>query len=105
MLATPSLALLLWTASAGAPVSPCGPGAARDHIRKGHEKSDKGDEAGALTEYQCAFALDASAEAIAQVALAEMALGRWVDAEGHLEQAMSHATDLHRGRSASGSQY
>ena len=47
----------------------------------------------ALAEFRCAYSLDPSPEALAQVALAEMALGRWVDAGADLERAMSHDDD------------
>jgi len=50
-------------------------------------------DADALTTFLRAYALQPSARVLAQVALAEQALGRWVDAETHLRSALTAADD------------
>lgn len=47
-----------------------------------------GDDVGALARFEAAFALSRSARARAQIALVEQALGRWIDAEAHLLEAL-----------------
>jgi hypothetical protein len=62
-------------------------------IRHGLELRERHDDAGALAEFQRAFRLSSGGQALAQVALAEQALGRWVDAETHLTEALRHGDD------------
>jgi hypothetical protein len=62
-------------------------------LRRGVELRRRGDDAQALVEFQRAFALVASSRALAQIGFAEQALGRWRDAEEHLEQALAGASD------------
>src|SRR6185503_7108961 len=52
-----------------------------------------GEELAALAQFRCAFAADGSAEALAQIALTEMALGRWVEAEVDLRKALGFERD------------
>jgi hypothetical protein len=80
-----------WVLSDGA--ERCKPGDAQAYIARGHERSDQGDETGALAEFRCAHRLGGSAEALAQVGLAEMALGRWVEAETDLATALAQEQD------------
>ena len=47
-----------------------------------------GDDEGALARFRAAYELTHSARARAQIALVEQALGRWIDAEGHLLEAL-----------------
>jgi hypothetical protein len=92
-----TVAAILWLVSATAPdggaAAPCAPGSAAAHLRAGDALSDASDEGGALAEYRCAFQIDGSPKALAQVAAAEMALGRWVDAERDLDKALGHEQD------------
>ncbi len=62
-------------------------------IKHGLELREKHDDAGALAEFQRAYRLSSGGQALAQVALAEQALGRWVDAETHLTEALRHGND------------
>lgn len=62
-------------------------------IKHGLELREKHDDAGALGEFQRAYRLESGGQALAQVALAEQALGRWVDAETHLTEALRHGDD------------
>jgi hypothetical protein len=62
-------------------------------IKHGIELREKNDDEGALAEFQRAYRLSGSGRALAQVALAEQALGRWVDAQTNLTQALEHAND------------
>ena len=62
-------------------------------IKHGLELREKHDDAGALAEFQRAYRLSSGGQALAQVALAEQALGRWVDAQTHLTEALRHGDD------------
>lgn len=57
-------------------------------IREGIAFRKQGDDAAALEKFKQAHALDHSAKALAQVGLAEQALGKWVDAHEHLYEAL-----------------
>jgi hypothetical protein len=59
-------------------------------IKHGLELREKGDDEAALREFRRAHDLSHSGRALAQVALAEQALGHWADAESHLSEAMRH---------------
>jgi hypothetical protein len=50
-------------------------------------------DASALDAFQRAYAVDKSPRTMAQIALAEQALGRWLDAERHLEEALKGESD------------
>jgi len=54
-------------------------------IQEGLELRREGKDADALEKFQRAHEQTPSARALAQIALAEQALGRWVDAEAHLD--------------------
>jgi len=62
-------------------------------IKHGLELRERRDDEGALSEFQRAYRLSGSGRALAQIALAEQALGRWVDAQTNLTQALGHADD------------
>ena len=59
-------------------------------IKHGLELREEGDDEAALREFRRAHELSRSGRALAQVALAEQALGHWTDAEAHLSEAMHH---------------
>jgi hypothetical protein len=62
-------------------------------IRKGVEARRRRDDVAALDLFKQAYALHHSPRSAAQMGLAEIALGRWVDADAHLEEATAAATD------------
>src|SRR4051812_16131890 len=62
-------------------------------IRRGVDLRRQGQDDQALQEFKKAYELSPSPRAIAQIGLAEQALGRWVDAETHLEAALGSKTD------------
>ncbi len=58
-------------------------------LREGFAARSAQRDADALRAFEAAWAVDRSAATLAQVALAEQALGRWVDAERHLLEALA----------------
>ena len=62
-------------------------------ISRGLELREKGDDEAALGAFRKAYELSKGARALAQVALAEQALGRWGNAETHLGQAIARTDD------------
>ena len=62
-------------------------------ITQGVEFRNKGDDQAALTSFLKAYELSKEARVLAQIALAEQALGHWVDAEDHLIKALQAAED------------
>lgn len=63
-------------------------------LSQGVELRKTGDDRRALAAFEQAFALESSAQALAQRALAEQALGLWLDAHEHLSAALAEpATD------------
>ncbi|HEX2660393.1 MAG TPA: PEGA domain-containing protein [Polyangia bacterium] len=62
-------------------------------IREGVEYRRKQNDTAALESFRKAYELKHSARAAAQMGLAEVALGRWVEAAGHLEEAMARSGD------------
>lgn len=62
-------------------------------LRHGVELRQQGDHAAALAEFERAHALAGTPRTLAQVALAEQALGRWVAAESHLREALRSTED------------
>jgi PEGA domain len=62
-------------------------------IGRGLELREKGDDEAALGAFRKAYELSKGARALAQVALAEQALGRWGTAEAHLGQAVARTDD------------
>jgi tetratricopeptide (TPR) repeat protein len=63
-------------------------------IRKGIELRQKGQDEAALQEFRRAYDRSSSPRALAQIALAEQALGRWLEAEDHLSGALRQTQDL-----------
>jgi hypothetical protein len=68
---------------------------AEDLIRQGLELREKTEDEAALRMFRKAYDLARSgrARALVQVALAEQALGRWSDAEAHLNEALRHESE------------
>lgn len=62
-------------------------------LRRGVELRARGDDEGALTAFRSAYALRPTAHARGQMALAELALGRWAEAEAHLREALEDRHD------------
>jgi hypothetical protein len=62
-------------------------------IKKGLELRQKGQDEAALQEFSHAYQVSSSARALAQIALAEQALGHWVEAEKHLTEALKHSDE------------
>jgi hypothetical protein len=71
-------------------------------IRRGVELRKQGKDAEALEEFKRAYELSKTPRAIAQIGLAEQALGRWADAEAHIEEALLVKADpwIQKSRSA-----
>ncbi|MBX3275756.1 MAG: PEGA domain-containing protein [Sandaracinaceae bacterium] len=73
------------------------PAAAQDacdaacHLERGLTARAGGDDETAATHFEAAVALEPTPRALAQLALAQQALGRWVDAEAHLVRALAAA--------------
>ncbi len=77
----------VWLALVGAAV-------AQDaSIEEGLRLRQEGRDAEAVEVFRRVYERDLSARALAQLALAEQALGRWVDAEAHLADALSRESD------------
>jgi hypothetical protein len=64
-----------------------------DLNRQGVEARKRGDDAAALDAFRKAYGLHHSPRGAAQMALAEIALGRWADAATHLEEALASPND------------
>lgn len=62
-------------------------------IREGIEHRKKSEDAAALDLFRKAYEMKNTPRAAAQMGLAEMALGRWVDAEAHLGEALVATND------------
>jgi hypothetical protein len=62
-------------------------------IRNGVDARKRQDDAAAFDLFAKAYALHHSPRAAAQMGFAEIALGRWVDAEAHLEEATAATND------------
>jgi PEGA domain-containing protein len=73
--------------------APAGSSAASALIARGIRLRKSGDDRAALAAFAQAYAEAGSLQALAQMALAEQALGRWVLAHAHLEQALAAHTD------------
>src|SRR5262249_14834291 len=58
-------------------------------VEQGVQARREGRDADALERFQAAYALSQAPRALAQIGLAEQALGRWVDAELHLTAALA----------------
>jgi len=70
-------------------------------MRRGLELREKGNDDAALGEFQRAYELRQTGRARAQMALAEQALGRWIDAEAHLAEALQRNREPWISRNAS----
>jgi hypothetical protein len=82
--------LLLALAAASAVAAEPSPAAQADElIAQGYKLRVQGKKAEALELFLRAHALAPSAKTLGQIGSAEAALGRWVDADGHLEEALS----------------
>lgn len=62
-------------------------------LRRGIEHRKADDDRAALADFELAYQRGKSAQALAQVALAEQALGLWVEANAHLRSALNQGTD------------
>jgi hypothetical protein len=62
-------------------------------LRRGLDLRENGNDEAALAEFQRAYDLHQSGRARAQMALAEQALGHWVEAESHLGEALQHTRE------------
>ena len=62
-------------------------------IRRGLELRRAGQDEQALEQFRAAYAVHAAPAAKAQIGLAEQALGRWVDADSDLREALGHKGD------------
>lgn len=82
-----SLALALAAVAMSAPTAALAQNA-DDLVRQGIEARQQGDDARAVELFEQAFAESESPRALAQLALAEQAIGRWVDAHDHLSAAL-----------------
>jgi hypothetical protein len=88
-----SIILLTWSSNAAAAghkkseSSDAGSEAAL--MRRGLDLRQKGQDEAALQEFRRAYELSKTGHALAQIALAEQALGRWLEAESHLIEALT----------------
>lgn len=64
-----------------------------DLVRQGVERRRHGDDAGALRLFEEAYGKGHSPRALAQMALAEQALGKWIAASEHIRQALATERD------------
>jgi hypothetical protein len=69
------------------------PGEVEQEINAGLDLREKGQDREALEHFQKAYELSKGARALAQMSLAEQALGLWVDAESHLKLALDSKDD------------
>jgi tetratricopeptide (TPR) repeat protein len=63
-------------------------------LNQGITFMEKGDYKSALMEFRKADAENPTPRSVAQIGLAEQALGRWVDAETHITDALAHKNDI-----------
>lgn len=88
----PLLLALLLPLSARAEDPPC-TGDPAEHLHRGDALRKAGADNDALRAYRCAHSMAPSAKTLAQIGLAEAALGRWVDAEKDLAAALAQDGD------------
>lgn len=86
-------ALICFVALTAAPSRVRADAAANDLIREGVGLRRKGDDEAALQRFEQAYELEHGARALAQIALAEQALGRWAPAHQHLTEALAASAD------------
>ena len=87
-----SIILLTWSGHAAADrknPEPSDTGNEADLMRRGLDLRRKGQDDAALQEFRRAYELSLAGRALAQIALAEQALGRWLEAETHLAEALT----------------
>jgi hypothetical protein len=68
-------------------------GQSDDLMKQGLAERRKSHDREALDLFKRAYELDHSARAMAQIGLAEQALGSWADAETHIDAALAHRDD------------
>jgi tetratricopeptide (TPR) repeat protein len=68
-------------------------GESDDLVKQGIDERRKGHDREALELFTRAHAIDGGVRSLAQIGLAEQALGMWPEAETHLRQALEHADD------------
>lgn len=83
------LVVLLVAAVSALGAAPASAQSAEALIDEGIQLREQGRDGDALERFQRAFRESGTARALAQVALAEQALGRWVDANAHLTEALA----------------
>lgn len=81
--------LVLTMCLVSAPALAQEPGAADALVAEGLELRREGRDAEALERFTRAYEASSSPRALAQMGLAEQALGRWLDAERHLDEALA----------------
>jgi hypothetical protein len=90
---SPSLFVASATAAPPVAVAPAAAPSEEDLINRGIALREARNDGAALDAFREAYAVKKSPRALAQVALAEQALGRWVQAEVDLGQAIARADD------------
>jgi hypothetical protein len=85
--------LLVFAAYVGGGAARAAPASGDDAIARGLELRRSARDAEALEEFKRAYQLSPSPRALAQMGWAEQALGRWVDAEAHLDEALKAKGD------------
>jgi hypothetical protein len=87
-----AISLLVLVSLIGPPVAAAPSGAGEPPVdemyRAGIDLRRHGDDRGALAQFQKSYGANPTPRTLAQIGLAEQALGRWVDAEVHLAEAM-----------------
>lgn len=90
---SPSLFVASATAAPPAAAAPAAAVSEEDLINRGIALRETRNDSAALEAFRQAYALEKKPRALAQVALAEQALGRWVEAEVDLGQAIGRSDD------------
>src|SRR3954451_10973455 len=102
LLGWPFLLVSLWpwlfvnraaAASPPAQAAPVASASEEELINRGIALREARNDGAALEAFRQAYALSKSPRTLAQMALAEQALGRWVEAEADLGQALGRADD------------
>ena len=87
------MALVVGAAGMAGPAQAADDGVAETHIKNGIELRRRGDDQAALGEFTKAYDLARTPRAAAQLALCEQSLARWVEAHGHMLEALAHKDD------------
>jgi hypothetical protein len=85
--------LLVASGAKAAPASVSQAAEGERSIKRGVALRAQGKDAEALEEFKKAYALSPTPRALAQIGLAEQALGRWIDAERDVDSAMQSSSD------------